>query len=334
MQNLIDELINFKGELGSNTLAKEIIRELLFATGDFQELLFQNARKVRTENQINYCMLRGVIEISNYCQKNCSYCAMRVTNKLVNRYRMTTNEILEIAKNIADRGITTFFVQSGQDPAMDRIIQEIIPILKEKFNDIILCIGERPSQVYEKFYSLGASCYILKFETSDLHLYRDITKSNGIRRRQCIDQLKQTGFKIGVGNIIGLPHQTIDSIINDLLLALEIRPDFVSVAPFIPNQNTPLEKFPHGDFNLTLNWLAISRLLLQRCFIPSVSALEKIQKDGQLMGLNAGANVMTINFTPPDYRKKYSIYSKQRYVVKFDHAVSTASRAKLNVILN
>ena len=138
-------------------------------------------------------------------------------------------------------------------------------------------------------------------------------------------------MKLGTGNIIGLPGQTLDTLVEDILLAREMQPDFVSSSPFIPNENTPLEHLGMGDLQLTLNSIAICRLLFPNALIPAVSALEKICKGGQMMGLKAGANVLTINFTPKDFRDKYAIYSKERFVVSLDHARATISGAGLRV---
>lgn len=330
-KEIIFDLIN---ELTSIQFSKLNLQMLLNARGELQQSLFNHAREVRNRYKMDFCMLRGVIEISNYCQKHCAYCAMRATNREVHRYRMTADEILDLAEGVAESGITTLFLQSGQDPKMDPVLEEVIPEIRKRFNQsILLCVGERKLDIYQKFRSLGADSYILKYETSDPELFSKITQSDYYHRLECIYELKKAGFKVGVGNIIGLPNQTLESITNDMLLALQIKPEFVSSAPFIPNQGTPLMDIPYGDFDLTLNWIALSRILLKTCLIPTVSALEKIRKDGQLMGLNAGANIITINFTPPHYREKYNIYNKKRFVVSLDHALSTAERAGLRPIL-
>jgi biotin synthase len=311
------------------------LQMMLNARGELQNQLFEKARQVRHLSGMDFCLLRGVIEISNHCQKNCFYCAMRAANRSIRRYRMSLEEILVAAERIVKTGITVVFLQGGQDPKMDPVVAQAIVEIKKRYHcSVILCLGERHPETYQMFYSAGADAYILKFETSDPLLYRAITNANPKKRLQCIEQLRDIGFKIGVGNIIGLPDQTLDSFCEDMLLSMRLNPDFVSCAPFIPNEGVPLEHMPYGDLNTTLNWMAICRIFLKTCLIPSVSALEKIQKGAQLTGLNAGANVMTINFTPNKYRKKYSIYSKQRFVVSIDHALETANSAGLDVILD
>jgi biotin synthase len=311
---------------------KSELKQLIQAEGDLQQELFRQARKVRQEFGADEVVLRGVIEISNYCQKNCDYCAMRAANPGLARYRLEAEEILAIAAEIAQSNISLLFLQSGQDPRCDSILAEAIPKIKQNFNlQVLLCLGERPREVYQQFAELGADSYILKFETSDPELYQEIAHTPLSRRLQCIHWLQEAGFKVGTGNIVGLPGQTLDTLAEDILLALQIQPDFVSTSPFIPNQDTPLESLPYGQVNYTLNTMAIYRLALKSPLIPTVSALEKIQPGGQLMGLNAGANVMTINFTPPPYRKRYAIYSKKRFVVSLEHALQAIKQAGLRV---
>lgn len=332
-QNVIDDVEQIES-IGPHP-APENILTLLNARGAAQNRLFEKARQVRHQYGMAFCLLRGVIEISNYCQKNCAYCAMRAANRFIHRYRMSLAEILNVAERIVQTGITVVFLQGGQDPKMDPVVAEAIVEIKQRYRcSVILCLGEKDPKTYQMFYSAGADAYILKFETSDPALYRAVINADPEKRLQCIGQLREIGYEIGVGNIIGLPGQTRDSICDDILLSMKMRPDFVSCAPFIPNQGVPFEHMPYGDLNTTLNWMALCRILLKRCLIPSVSALEKIQKGAQLRGLNAGANVMTINFTPQQYRKKYSIYSKERFVVSIDHALDTAKHAGLDVILD
>jgi biotin synthase len=323
---------NLNAQIDLRQITKTELIRLLQASGELQQQLFQQARAMRKEKIGDKVVLRGVIEISNYCQKNCDYCAMRAINPNLERYRLNTEQILAIAAEVKRANIPILFLQSGQDRYCDSILEEVIPLVKKQFNlKILLCLGERPREVYEKFAQLGADSYILKFETSNSHIYHEIAHTPLERRLQCIQWLQESGYQLGTGNIVGLPQQTIDTLAEDILLALKIQPNFVSSSPFIPNQDTPLEPLAYGDLNLTLNTMAIYRLMLPSCLIPSVSALEKIHPGGQLMGLNAGANVLTINFTPPQWRQKYAIYSKQRFVVSFDHALRIIEQAGLEV---
>jgi biotin synthase len=317
----------------NQTIDKAELIELLQARGELQQELFRRARLVRKHNNLDNVLVRGVIEISNFCQKNCDYCAMRAVNQNLDRYRMSATEILEIAAEIRKANISIAFLQSGQDRQCDETIAEVIPEIKKMGLHVLLCLGERPREVFDRFAQLGADSYILKFETSDPKIYQDIANTPLSRRLECLEWLREAGYQIGTGNIVGLPNQTLDTLAEDILLAHKLRPDFISASPFIPNGNTPLEKLAYGSLDLTLNTLAIYRILLPTARIPTVSALEKIQKGGQLMGFNAGANIMTINFTPPRRRDLYTIYSDKRFVVSLDHAIDTIDRAGLKMRL-
>lgn len=316
--------------LRSGKIKKTEIIQLLKARGSLQKELFEQARKIRQKHFGNKVFVRGVIEISNYCRKNCDYCAMRCSNKELGRYRLIPSKIFSIAKQIKNVGIKTLFIQSGEDITIDKIVEEVLPKIKKELNlKIILCIGNRSKKQYKKFIKLGADAYILKFETSNLSLFQKIRHEPLQQRLQCVKWLKELGFKVGTGNITGLPGQTIESIADDILLAQKLHTNFVSTAPFIPNQDTPFENAPYGNLNLVLNIIAIWRIMFKDVLIPTVSAFEKIKKNGQLLGFSAGANVITINFTPLQYRKKYLIYSKNRFIVSLNHALKAIKLAGL-----
>ncbi len=317
----------------SGPITRRKLVRLLKADGVLQQRLFRAARECRRTHGGDRVLLRGVIEISNYCQRSCDYCAMRPDNKVLSRYRLSAETIVETAAKIKNQAeIGTVFLQSGQDPHSDPILELAIPEIKNRTNQsVLLNIGEKPKELYRKLAQLGADSAILKFETSDHTLYESIAHSSLEKRLECLRLIQELGYRVGTGNIVGLPGQTIDTLVDDIFLAREIGPDFVSSSPFIPNQNTPLQDMPHGDLNFTLNTIAILRILLPDALIPSVSALEKIHEGGQVMGLNAGANVLTINFTPEESRKKYAIYSMQRFVVSLDHAMRTVEQTGLQV---
>ncbi len=310
---------------------KADILRLLTCKGKMQQALFRAARVARQAAGMDAVKLRGVIEISNYCQKSCDYCAIRPQNKEMVRYRMPVDTILAITEEIVAEGISTVFLQSGQDPKSDAIVYEAIPRIRTLGVNVLLNLGEKSRETYARYVAAGADSYILKFETSDPDLYEKIVGTPLAKRLECARWIQEVGMKLGTGNIIGLPGQTLDTLAEDILLAQEMQPNFVSSSPFIPNENTPLERLNMGDLQLTLNSIAICRLLFPNALIPAVSALEKICKGGQLLGLQAGANVLTINFTPKDFRDKYAIYSKERFVVSLDHARATISGASLQI---
>lgn len=309
---------------------RDELKRLLTAEGDLQQELFSLARQARTAAGADEVTIRGVVEITNYCQKRCDYCSMRANNRDLDRYRMDVKEILDIVAEIKACNIGVAFLQGGQDPADDAVLEEIIPIIKRDFDmEVLLCVGERPREKYLRWAEMGADSYILKFEMSDAELHQKVIHASLERRVRCMEYIREAGMRLGTGNIVGMPGQTIDHLVDDILYAVKVRPDFVSTSPFIPNENTPYEHTTSGNMNMTLNTMAIWRIMLRTPLIPTVSALEKIQTDGQLAGLNAGANILTINFTPQKERNLYSIYSNKRFIVSYDHAMRTIERAGL-----
>ncbi len=306
---------------------------LLTSSGSEQQELFKQARAMRHQHLGDEVKLRGVIEMTNFCQKNCDYCAMRRSNRSLKRFRLDVETIMAVARSIKETGITTVFLQGGQDPRIDSILEEVIPPIANDLGvEVLLNVGERSKETYERFVQLGAESFILKYETSDAAGYEYIIHEPLHKRIQCLKWIREAGMKIGTGNIIGLPQQSIENLVSDIQLAFKFKPDFVSAAPFIPNQATPLKDHPFGDINLTLNTMAILRIGLKDPLIPAVSALEYIHTGGQIMGLNAGANVLTINFTPQSYRENYNIYKvKGRFIVTINHVINTAKMAGLKV---
>ena len=318
---------------GSPRFTRAELESLLTATGEAQEELFGRARDARNRAGADEVKLRGVIELTNYCQKTCDYCAIRAGNKDIHRYRMSEDNIMALAEGIREAGIGTVFLQGGQDPKTDKLISTLIPRIRNELEcEVLLCMGEKPREIYQEWAALGATSYILKFESSSPQLYYDVVRTSLAKRIDCIRWIKASGMEIGTGNIVGLPGQTMDHLIDDILLAEELQPNFLSSSPFIPNEGTPLETINEGDVDLTLNTMAIYRLLFPGALVPTVSALEKLRGGGQLAGLQAGANVITINFTPKDYREHYAIYSaKNRFIVSGGHATHIIEEAGLKI---
>jgi len=312
-------------------LTKEEVIGLLLARGGSQRELFAQAVRTRDETLGRALKIRGVVEISNRCVKNCGYCAMRRDNKDLARYRLESEAVLFAAEQIMEAGIKTVFLQSGQDPDCDALINRVLPEISGKGAETLLCVGEKDKRVYESFRKAGADSYILKFEASNKALYKSSANSDLGRRLECIQYIKETGMKLGTGNIIGLPGQTVDDIAEDILLAVRLAPDFVSCSPFVANKGTPFENMPAGDMDLILNAIAVWRIMIPRAMIPAVSALEYVRPSGQAAGLSAGANVVTVNFTPREKLGEYAIYAKDRFVVSLGHARGLAEAAGMEI---
>jgi biotin synthase len=309
---------------------KEEIIRFLKARGSEQEKLFEQARAIRQQYFEDKAVIRGVIEVTDACKVNCDYCPMRRDNKN-NRYVMNSEQIVKATEPIKDSGIKVIFLQGGEVPATTKIVGKAIPRIRNLFDDIeiLLCLGDKSREEYEYLKNQGADSYILKHETSDLELHNRMRHTTLDSRLKCLQDLLDLGYNVGTGTIVGLPRQTLESLAEDILLPRKYGTHMTSCSPLIPAKNTPLENYPAGDVETTLNTLALMRIVNPRLLIPTVSALEKLQEGGQLRGFNAGANVITVNYTPEKERAVYRIYGKDRYVVKRDHALRTIEKAGL-----
>ena len=313
--------------------SKNEIIDLLQCTGKEQEHLFERARESRRQAFGDKALIRGVIEVSNICRQNCGYCPMRVDNKNKDAdFMMDAETILDTVRAIRDNGINVVFFQAGENPKTTPLMLEVIPKVREIFGgpvEILLCLGNKPYEEYAALKKAGATSYILKHETSDPELHRRLRHQSFEHRLKHLHYLLELGYYVGTGNIIGLPGQDLGSIAGDLLLARELGVHMASSSPFIPAPSTPLVDSPTGSVNTTLNAIAIMRIMGPHYLIPAVSALEKLEEGGQLRGIHAGANVMTVNFTPKKHKEMYHIYGKNRYIVKKDHIEKILEKAGL-----
>ncbi|MEU1290597.1 radical SAM protein [Kitasatospora sp. NPDC005856] len=304
-------------------LTREEMRRLLVARGQEQEELFAESRRVRNERFGATVVLRGVIELTNVCRVNCDYCPMRRDNVRENdTFFLTADQIVSTAELIRDNGIDVVLLQGGETPSVLPILENAIPRIRQLYDDrveVLLNVGNLKRTQYERLHALGALSYILKHETSDQDLHLRIRHETLDSRLRHLRDLQEVGFKIGTGLISSLPGQSLDSIVDDIELAGEIGADMCSVSPFIPAPNTPMSLAPIGDNELALNVIALLRLNFPHLLIPSVSALERVGGGGQSRGLDAGANVMTVNFSGAGDQKRYLIYGKDRFVVTLDH---------------
>ncbi|MEV4894199.1 radical SAM protein [Nonomuraea sp. NPDC055795] len=316
-------------------LTRDEIRRLLLARGHEQQEWFARARQARDARWGRKAVVRAVIELTNVCRVNCDYCPMRRDNIPVNdRYFLTSGQIVEGARAIKGAGIDIILLQGGETPSVLPILEEAIPRIRRLFHDrveILLNLGNLRRSQYQRLRDLGALSYILKHETSDPELHRAIRHEGLETRLRCLRDLREVGFKVGTGLISSLPGQTLDSVIDDIDLAGSLKVDMCSVSPFIPAPDTPLSVAPMGDNELALNVIACLRLCYPHLLIPSVSALERVDNGGQSRGLEAGANVMTVNFSGAANQKRYLIYGKDRFVVTLDHVRNVARSSGLDL---
>ena len=288
-------------------LSKEEIVQIL--KGEPAEL-FKAADRVRQKYGGDEIHLRGLIEFSNYCKQNCLYCGFRRDNNKVTRFRLTEEQIIQFAKDAVDLGYKTIVLQSGEDAYFT--VEKMVHIISEikKFNiAITLSIGEKTFDEYEKYKKAGADRFLLRIETTDKKLYQKLDPDmNWENRLRCLKDLKELGYEVGTGCLIGIPGQTLESLAEDILFFKEIDADMIGLGPFIPNENTPLGKEKGGDFELALKVMALVRLLLPDVNIPATTAMEVLKPDGRKLALQAGANVFMPNVTQGGYAEFYEIY--------------------------
>lgn len=268
------------------------------------------ANEVRKNNVGDEVHLRGLIEFSNICKCSCKYCGLRKYNSKLERYRLTSEEIIEFAKKASEYGYKTVVLQSGEDAYFS--VEKITNIIREikNFNlAITLSIGEKSFEEYEAYKKAGADRYLLRIETTDKELYKQMHPNMSFENRlRCLKDLKALGYEVGSGCLVGLPNQTIDSLADDILFFKEIDADMIGIGPFIPNPNTPLSEEKGGTFELALKVMALTRLLLPTINIPATTAMETLNQNGRIIALQSGANVVMPNVTEGDYRRKYEIY--------------------------
>jgi biotin synthase len=292
-------------------LKREEILSLLKIRDEKERFLLRElADKVRQDKVGDEVHIRGIIEFSNHCRRRCLYCGINCTNKRLTRYRMAPEEIVEAGIYAADLGIKTVVLQSGEDPYYSRdMLADVIREIKKKNVAVTLSVGERPEKDYQAFREAGADRYLLKFETSNPDLYRGLHPDSSLAERlKHLKWLREAGYQLGSGFMIGLPGQTLDMLADDILLMRELRLEMAGVGPFIPHPSTPLKDAPPGDTELSLNVLAISRLVIPWAHLPATTALSSLSSEGRAKGLRSGANVLMPNMTPVKYRKLYEIY--------------------------
>ncbi|MGL6107190.1 [FeFe] hydrogenase H-cluster radical SAM maturase HydE [Romboutsia sp.] len=278
--------------------------------------LYEKACLTRNAHYENKVFLRGLIELSNYCKNDCYYCGIRCSNKNVERYRLSKEDVLSCCEIGYKIGYRTFVIQSGEDPYFteDKMC-EIISSIKQLYPDcaITLSIGEKDFESYKNLFESGADRYLLRHETSNANHYNKLHPSNLTieNRKECLNNLKSIGYQVGAGLMVDSPYQEDTNLVEDLLYLKELNPHMVGIGPFIPHQDTPFKDYPSGRLDKTLLILALTRLLLPDCLLPATTALASIDSNGRNAGLMAGCNVIMPNLSPMELRNKYSLYDNK-----------------------
>lgn len=317
--------------------SREVLRDALLARGELQEELFALARERRAEHfPDNEVEARSVVEISNVCLQGCHYCSM-AKGSGIKRYAMKPQSVIDMADFLYDRGRRVLLLQSGENPSETwaTSIAKTVASMKENHPDqeIILCLGNFTRDQFAKLKDAGADRYILKFESSSKRLYETWKPTDTIEERtRCLRDLVDLGFKTGSGNIVGMPGQTIEDMIDDLLYMGEFDLTMNSCTVFIPGEACGYRDEPMGDVDYALNSMALMRIMYPHRLMPTTSCLEKCRPGGQYEGLMAGANTVTIHDgTPENYKSMFPIYSTNRFTPGNNHMLDAAARAGLTI---
>ncbi|EJX04514.1 radical SAM domain-containing protein [gut metagenome] len=260
--------------------------------------------------------VRGLIEVSNYCRNNCYYCGIRSGNILIHRYRLDAESILDCCHYGYSLGFRTFVLQGGEDSRQtDDFIADVVSQIRVQFPDcaITLSLGEKSRAAYERFFQAGANRYLLRHETFHAAHYRQLHPSQMSRdnRLQCLSDLKEIGYQVGTGIMVGSPGQTAFDIAADMYFIQELAPAMIGIGPFIPHHATPFAAEPAGSLQLTLKLISLFRLMHPSALIPATTALATLSPEGRTSGILAGANVVMPNLSPPAERKHYELYDEK-----------------------
>ncbi len=308
-------------------LAERLARQHRLALSEYQALIEHRtpelaeylAKLAEAQRQTVYgtdVYIRGLIEISNICKNDCLYCGIRRSNHNCQRYRLTPEEILECCDEGYGLGFRTFVMQGGEDGFFtDEVLVPLIREVKKRHPDcaVTLSLGERSRESYQKLYDAGADRYLLRHETADKAHYEALhpAQMSFHNRMRCLRDLKDMGYQVGCGFMVGSPGQTSVELSKDLKFIEEFRPHMVGIGPFIPQKDTPFGREEAGSVELTLYLLSIIRLIAPNVLLPATTALGTMDPLGREKGIKAGANVVMPNLSPASVRKKYALYDNK-----------------------
>jgi len=286
-------------------------------------LLFRKAASVRDKYLGNNVYLRGLIEYSNMCGKNCLYCGVRRDNHTVARYTMTKDEVLEAAMTAYHLNLGSIAIQSGENKStafinnVEELVREIVSLTGGRVG-ITLSLGEQTRETYRRWFDAGAHRYLLRIEASSEALYRKIHPDDQMhryqRRLECLKIIQEEGYQTGTGVMVGLPYQTMSHLADDIIFMRDFDIDMCGMGPFIEHSATPLGSrgtdnlFIRERFNMTLRMIAVLRIIMKDINIVASTAMQTVDRAGREMAIACGANVVMPNLTPAKYREGYLIY--------------------------
>ncbi len=285
-------------------------------TAENADILAKKATSVKRKYYGDEVYVRGLIEISNYCKNDCLYCGIRRGNKNADRYRLTREQITECADEGYDLGFRTFVLQGGEDGYFtDDVLVEIIRDIKSRHGDcaVTLSLGERSYESYKKLFDAGADRYLLRHETADKEHYGKLhpPELSFDNRMKCLRDLREIGYQVGCGFMVGSPYQTSRTLAKDLKFIETFKPDMCGIGPFVPHRDTPFAHEKRGTAELTCYLLSVIRLIYPPVLLPSTTALGTIDPLGREKGILSGANVVMPNLSPVGVRKKYELYDNK-----------------------
>lgn len=311
MKSIIDHIAD-----SHNITLEELARLMQTEDHEAVQYLFGKAHQVAQQTYGNKIFMRGLIEISNHCKNDCLYCGIRRSQQQVKRYRLSKEEILECCEQGYQLGFRTFVMQGGEDAwYTDDRMCDIVADIRNQYPDcaITLSLGERSRESYQRLFDAGANRYLLRHETANAAHYAKLhpAEMSFDNRQRCLRDLKEIGYQVGCGFMVGSPYQTLETLYEDLQLIRNLQPQMVGIGPFIPTSGTPFHDRPAGTVDATLRLLAIIRLIHPHVLLPATTALGTLHPQGREMGILAGANVIMPNLSPKSHRAEYSIYDNK-----------------------
>lgn len=307
-KNLIDKLSNDKCLTQEEFVC--LIENFSAEDAAYAEFL---ARSLTDEIYGHDIYMRGLIEFTNYCKNDCYYCGIRCSNKKAERYRLSFEEVLLCADAGYELGFRTFVLQGGEDPWYNcERTCELVASIKERYPEcaVTLSIGEKSRKEYQALYDAGAERYLLRHETADAEHYAKLHPASLSleNRKRCLYDLKDIGFQVGTGFMVGSPYQTSDCIARDLIFIHDLNPHMIGIGPFIPHKDTQFADMPQGSVELTIFLISLLRIMVPAALIPATTALGTLDSSGRERGIYAGSNVLMPNISPADARNKYLLY--------------------------
>ena len=308
------ELLASQRTLDAATM-EQLLERAAHDTNTLQHLR-QTAVRTAQEQFGRGVYIRGLIELSSHCCRDCLYCGLRRSNHTADRYRLSQEEVLACCEEGHRLGFHTFVLQAGEDAMhTDEWLEALISEIHSRYPDtaITLSLGERSEASYTRLHQAGANRYLLRHEAANTELYTTLhPRGKGLQHRlECTKALQRIGYQTGMGMMIGVKGQTMHHLVEDLKLMEHMQPEMIGIGPFIPHPATPLANEPAGSLALTLATIAIARLLHPKALIPSTTALATLIPNGRLEGILSGANVVMPNLSPCDVRAKYAIYENK-----------------------